>query len=81
VIEIVEVIEKEKTIIFKHLSKGSLTIYAIMIPKKITDTITKITHEEPLTLLKNSRKSIVKIDDKVGILLRLCKITREVEIE
>ncbi|NPA70160.1 MAG: hypothetical protein GXO26_05065 [Crenarchaeota archaeon] len=80
-IEIVELIERERTITFKHLSKGSLTIYAVMIPKKIINTITKVTHEEPLTPLKNSRKFIVKINDKVGILLRLCKITREIEIE
>ena len=80
-IEIIEIVESEKTIIFKHLSKGPLTIYAIMIPKKITDTITKITQEEALTLLKNSKKFIIKINDKIGILIRLCKITKEVEIE
>ncbi len=80
-VEILEIIERERTIAFKHLSKGSLTIYAIMIPKKIINTITKITNEEPLTLLKNSRKLIVKINDKIGILMRLCKIIREIEIE
>ncbi len=79
-IRIVEIIDRRKVILFKHLTKGNTTILGMIIPKDIINKIAQYSEKDPLYIIENSRKYLVKTNSKIGILLRLCKVSREVEI-